>query len=175
MKIQKWVYAGAVGCAVALMAGCDWNFGGSADSWSDRYNWVNFSGTYEGTSGDIVSAVTGHDIARFTITHEGETLTFVDNWGSVYTGKFSSMRTTGGTSRDTAEDVDVPVNNDTLLASYEVKGSNAAGYPVTMTGTFQATVLVAGTPPRYRLTGRTIVGTYIELGGKVGSISGAAL
>ena len=40
--------------AVALVAGCEWDSSGKSESWSDSYNWVNFSGTYRNAQNGIL-------------------------------------------------------------------------------------------------------------------------
>ena len=39
---------------VGLVAGCEWDSGGKGNSWSDSYNWVNFSGTYRNSGGGML-------------------------------------------------------------------------------------------------------------------------
>ena len=49
MNFSKMWKLGAVAVAVAGVAGlcaCEWGAGSDATSWSDSFNWVNFSGTY---------------------------------------------------------------------------------------------------------------------------------
>jgi hypothetical protein len=38
----------------SIFVGCDWTSGGGVDSWNERWNWVNFSGTYRGISGGVL-------------------------------------------------------------------------------------------------------------------------
>jgi hypothetical protein len=265
---------------IALIAGlvsCDWSGTSEDESWSDRYNWVNFSGVYRGAGGGLLvssystqpgsnqgnvvtreviqrgngaknsfngtlanrqvvsgtvsidtevvgigavsltddgagvlaggggagtinystgaysltftgpvvngaavaaryeytsagsSGSSGKAIVTFSVTQEGNKLTFVDNNGAVYSGGFGSVRTTQGASRDTPTSSGTPVAGDTMIGSFEVRGKSAAGYSVTITGTFQGTV---GTS--LQLEGRTINGTWIEEGGKTGDVNGAA-
>ena len=46
----------AISLATTLLVGCEggWTSGGGVDSWSDAYNWVNFSGVYRGIDGGIL-------------------------------------------------------------------------------------------------------------------------
>lgn len=278
MKIRKWIQAGVTVSLLAVICGCDWSTSGDDDSWSDRYNWVNFSGVYRGagggalvstysttpasstsvftvtgeriatgngsktvfngtvksgnlvagsfsvstagyqlnetgggalsgnagSSGSIVSGTgawsvdfggtapdngapiyasyqytaktdtgtggsSGKTIYSFVVTQEGNKLSFVDNNGAVYSGNFGSVRTTQGASRDTPSDSGTPAVGDTVIGSFEVNGTSAAGYPVTITGTFQGTV-----GANLQLTGRVLNGTWIEKGGKTGNVSGQA-
>jgi hypothetical protein len=38
----------------AALTGCDWSAEDDDGGWSDRYNWVNFSGVYRGISGGVL-------------------------------------------------------------------------------------------------------------------------
>ena len=37
-----------------IVMGCEWTGSGSDGSWSDSYSWINFSGLYRGSGGDVV-------------------------------------------------------------------------------------------------------------------------
>jgi hypothetical protein len=53
-KSRVW---GLIVASVALSMGlisCDWSATSEDESWSDRYNWVNFSGTYRGANGALL-------------------------------------------------------------------------------------------------------------------------
>jgi len=52
--LKKIMCAGLGGLLAAVLAGCEWSAGGGADSWSDRYDWVNFSGVYRGIGGGVL-------------------------------------------------------------------------------------------------------------------------
>lgn len=54
MKKSVCVFAGAGLLAIALVAGCEWSAGSSAESFTDRYNWVNFNGIYRGVNGGLL-------------------------------------------------------------------------------------------------------------------------
>lgn len=43
-----------VAMAVVLLAGCSWETGSDATSWSSAFNWVSFNGTYRGASGGVL-------------------------------------------------------------------------------------------------------------------------
>jgi len=53
-QVRKTLPMLAGGMAVMILAGCDWSAGGGADSWSDRYKWVDFSGVYRGINGGVL-------------------------------------------------------------------------------------------------------------------------
>lgn len=90
---------GMLACAVAaigLVAGCEWESSGDGNSWSDSYNWVNFSGTYRSASGGIlVSAYTqtSGTTTTTTTTSSGETTTKTNSTSTVKSGASES----GGT------------------------------------------------------------------------------
>jgi hypothetical protein len=45
----------AVGLAlIGLVTGCEWTSGGGTEDWSDRYNFLNFSGVYRGLGGGLL-------------------------------------------------------------------------------------------------------------------------
>ena len=50
MKRFAWMCALAAALAVGV-AGCNWDTGSDAESWSSSYDWVNFSGVYRGAGG----------------------------------------------------------------------------------------------------------------------------
>lgn len=54
MKKSVFVFAAAGLLAIALVAGCEWSAGSSAESFTDRYNWVNFNGIYRGVNGGLL-------------------------------------------------------------------------------------------------------------------------
>ena len=53
MKRLAWIGLGVVALALGG-AGCSWETGGDATSWSSDYNWVNFSGLYRSAAGGLL-------------------------------------------------------------------------------------------------------------------------
>ena len=53
MKRFAWIGIGVAALAVGI-AGCSWETGDDATSWSSSYNWVNFSGVYRGVGGGLL-------------------------------------------------------------------------------------------------------------------------
>lgn len=47
---------------LAFVVGCDWTTGGGVESWSERWNWVNFSGVYRGADGGLL--ISDHSTQR---------------------------------------------------------------------------------------------------------------
>lgn len=95
MSVKGYVAGLTLAATLVMITGCEWSSGGGASSWSDSYNWVNFSGTYRGIGGGVlvtdytttpgtsgttnsVSEVTGYT----RIGSDGKALT-------VYSGKLS--------------------------------------------------------------------------------------
>ncbi len=278
MKRRWMVWAGA-GAAAALV-GCDWEAGDGADTVSNRYNWVNFSGVYRAANGSylvgefdagetnsilgerIATAVAGQStysgvlskrrvrpstvqivagvfvltdngagvlsgsgktgtivydtgawsidllgawppagtpitatyqaidapdggssgaaIYSFTLTQSGNALTIVDSNGATYSGRISSIRSTGGVSSDEpAATPPQPAIGDVVTASFEAEGRSRSGQNVKIVGTLTGTVAsttadgTTGTV-QIRLADRRLSGTWIEAGGRTGDIDGVA-
>lgn len=78
-------------CAVAaagLLAGCEWSTSSEHnDSWSDSYNWVNFSGTYRSASGGML--VTDYTSTPST-PGATNTYTSTESGGSLAAGSLSA-------------------------------------------------------------------------------------
>lgn len=53
MKHKAWIGL-LTACVAVCVIGCSWDTGNDADSWSDNFNWVNFSGAYRAQSGGIL-------------------------------------------------------------------------------------------------------------------------
>jgi len=286
MTRHHWLLGAAVGLAGLSFCGCDWSSGGDGNTWSDRYNWVNFSGVYRGIgggklvtdytatagtpgvtnavtneqidtgegndpgsptaysgtiskrpivagsltitamgytftdngsgaligsiggtggsinygtgswsinlnggtlnvgaavratyrytvagtagSGSAGSGATGITIYSFVVEQRGNVLVVTDNNGSVYNGKFGSVRTTGGSGADSPLETANPTVGTEVIAQFSASGTSKAGKKVTMTGTFQGVVGVGS------LNDRRMLGTWIESKGKTGDISGQA-
>jgi hypothetical protein len=143
----------------------EWPAGGSQIVASYQYLIAGNAG-----SGSAEPGSSGTTIYSFTVMHEGETLSITDNNGSVYTGTMGSVRSTGGADQDNTA---TPVAGDTIIAQFSATGVSAAGYSVTMTGTFQGTV-TAGGDSGFSLANRAMYGTWIEDGGTTGDINGEA-
>ena len=86
---SPWVMA--VMLAVGIV-GCDWEWSGDSSSWSDRYNWVNFSGTYGGASGGLLItdystvASSGSSSGTTYYTVSGEGVGAGDGTSTAYAG-----------------------------------------------------------------------------------------
>ena len=52
--MKRWAIVTVLMCVCLAVIGCKWNTGDDAESWSDSYNWVNFSGTYRAVGGGIL-------------------------------------------------------------------------------------------------------------------------
>ncbi len=115
------------------------------------------SGARPGSTGSIYS---------FNVVQQGQHLTFTDNNGATYTGVIGELRTASGTERTDEVDRFMPVDGDTMIATFTCSGVSAAMMQVKIVGSLQGTV-ASGV-----FTGRTLSGTWIELGGKTGDING---
>ncbi len=150
---------------------------------ADRPIYLTYNYIIGGSSGGSSSGSAGSSgvsIFAFNVQQEGNKLKIVDNNGSVYEGSFGSVRTTGGTDQDSSN---ATFNNgDEVIASFGASGTSKAGIGVQMTGNFQATITGVSssssggtTTTKMTLSGRRILGTWIEDGGKTGDINGAAV
>lgn len=131
---------------------------------------ITISYTYlvanDGTSGGSVTpGSSGATIYSFIITHQGQNLTIQDNNGATYSGYITGMSSSSGA---TNTETGMPVDGDTIIATFKCSGTSAAGISVTITGSLQGTVATSV------FAGRTISGTWIESGGKTGDINGQA-
>lgn len=163
-KMWKLCVATAAVAGLSGLCACEWGAGHDADSWSDSFNWVNFSGEYRGSGTKTVtktnvkesggtttasestsSALTG---SAYMVVQSGQNLTITDKSGAIFKGKFSSMRSASGYenrqavttqgSKDGVKTYDghaLPPGGDTIIGSFEATGP--AGR---MVGTFQGTV-----------------------------------
>jgi hypothetical protein len=189
--------AGSGGSGTVSYESGAWTFSLQTTQWSElsrkitvSYSYTTTSSTDDGkqdTSTDEGSKTTtttttqpttkagssGKAIYSFVVAQQGQHLTITDNNGAQYTGRLGELRSTSGAtsgnSKSTAEGGKVlPKDGDTIVATFNCKGTSAAGMSVTITGTFQGTVAASV------FTGRTMQGTWIEAGGKTGDINGTA-
>ncbi len=135
------------------------------------YVWIG-DGTQQGISRPG-SGATG-EILTFMVVQEGNELSFTDNNGAVFRGRFGSVRTNSGAGRDTPIDSILPASGTQVIAQFSVKGVSRAGKEVTITGTLQATVDVDADTGVVTLTERQMFGTWIEKDGKIGDVVGTA-
>ncbi len=152
--------------AAVAMVGCNWDTGNEATSWTDTYNWVNFSGTYTPFTGNSYVIKLGgiHSIAVF---HRGQNLEMRDDRGNLYTGYMKWIQSESGvlptpasTNGPTYPRAD---KTDRVVASYECTGSNGS----TIVGTFE------GYQVNNVLRDRIMLGTWV-LGPRADTIQGAA-
>lgn len=119
-----------------------------------------------GTGGGAQPGSSGKTIFAFNVEQMGQHLTITDNNGAVYKGYIREMRTASGAERGDEATRYMPVDGDTMIATFDCSGTSSAGVNVKLVGSFQGTV--AGGV----FTGRTITGTWIESRGKTGEIRG---
>lgn len=128
---------------------------------------------------DADAGNSGRGVFTFSITQSGNSLTIVDSSGATYSGRISSIRSTGGVSSDEPSATPLqPAVGDTLIASFEAEGRSGAGVAVKIVGTLSGTV--AGTTgggttaAQIYLNNRRLQGTWIEATGRTGDIVGVA-
>lgn len=152
----------AAALLAAGFAGCEWGSSSNDKSWSDSFNWVNFSGEYRNGAG-------GRQI--YTVIHQGQHLTITDGArGLVYEGTISSLRSSSGYENSkvqgvtgasqtvkSKEDHAMPPGNDTIIGSFEAKGAGGR-----MVGTLQGIVYDTNTDGKGDIFGgRTMTATLI--------------
>lgn len=80
-----------VAMAVVLLAGCSWETGSDATSWSSAFNWVSFNGTYRGAEGGVLvtaySSTPATPAGSETVTVEGENQGGFSAGATVFSGK----------------------------------------------------------------------------------------
>lgn len=170
--------SGSGGTGTVSYTGGTWSFQLDDTQWSASARSIQVDYSYtvsnEGSAGgNAKSGVSGRSIYSYVVVQQGQNLTITDNNGAQYKGRIGELRSTSGTtpanSKETsAGGIVLPKDGDTIVATFNCKGSSTAGKVVTITGTFQGTV-AAGV-----FTGRTMQGTWIESGGKTGDINGSA-
>ena len=59
--------------AMLTLTGCEWDSSSDGSSWSDQYNWLNFSGTYRATDGGtIVRGIATNPGGTTTVSRENK-------------------------------------------------------------------------------------------------------
>lgn len=158
-----------IGILAALTAagivGCSWETGDDATSWSDTYNWVNFSGTYTPFSGNS-NVIEMPGIKSITVTHVGQNLQMRDASGNHYDGYITWIQSESGVlpSGATTNAANYPngVKTDRVLAQFKCEGGGAS-----LVGTFE------GYQVNNVLRDRIMIGTWIK-GSQSDTIQGAA-
>lgn len=137
--------------------------------------------TTGGTSSSSSPGSSGVSIYAFNVQQSGNKLSIIDNNGSVYSGSFGTVQTTGNLGAGTSGGG--LVNGDQVIAPFSASGKSASGMFVNLTGNFQGTVAGVTTvsttsgstvshQTSFALSSRVIMGTWIEDGGKTGDIKG---
>lgn len=163
-----------IGILVALtavaMVGCNWDTGSDAETWSDVYNWVNYSGTYLGSFSNM-QVVAEAGIQSFTVTQQGQNLQILDNRGGAYEGNIRAIRSISGSGPaiSNTNSMVMPKDGDRVVASYECSGTSASRRSTQMVGTLEG-IITGGV-----FNNRRIFGTWIEAGGRSGTIAGEAI
>jgi hypothetical protein len=146
-----------------------------------RYSYTRSSTPGTGGAG---SGVSGRPILTLAASQNGNSLSLLDNNGATYSGKISSIRSTGGVSQNIPGTATNPADGDTVTANFEVSGRSAAGVSVRLVGTFSGLVelvqqqstggMQTSQPAQVRVLNRQVSGTWIEPGrtGDVNGVSG---
>jgi hypothetical protein len=133
------------------------------------------NGSSDSGGGDVVdnnSGATGITIYQFIVEQQGNNISFMDNNGSVYSGKLGRVSTTGGINQDNVSSTRTPTAGTTVFGDYNVTGTSKVGKQVRMVGSLQGVVMGAGSS--ISLANRVLLGTWLEKDGKTGQINGEA-
>ena len=139
MKLGWWSCA-VVGAGIVLM-GCDWEAGSGAETVSNRYNWVNFSGVYRAVSGTFLVSEFGSGGSATTNTSVGEKVATAVAGQSTYAGVTSRRRVLPGTFQIVAGVYVLTDNGSGVLS-----GSGKTGSIVYQTGAWSIDLLGAWPP-----------------------------
>jgi len=122
-KASRWGAAAGL-AALCGVAGCDWQSGGSADTTSNRYNWVNFSGVYRASSGGVlISDYTSSATSGAVTNTASETIGRTTATRGVYSGTLSRTPVLAGSVRITVASVVVTDDGSGALAGGTVTGT----------------------------------------------------
>lgn len=119
-----------VGLGIALAAicitGCSWETGNDAESWSSSYNWVNFSGTYRGSSGGLL--VTDYSTTPSTPGSTNVVTVSSEGQGGFVTGStdFSGVLNHGNLVAGSAT-ITLRGNNSTTYKTFADNGNGVLG------------------------------------------------
>jgi len=166
--MKRFALIGIMAAAAAVaMVGCEWETGSGTETWSDTYNWVNFSGTYTPfTNPNNLFVIEKAGIKSIAVTHRGQNLEMRDSSGNYYEGRMTWIQTASGSLPTPAgtNGVTFPNNAETdrVLAQYEVTGGGAR-----LVGTFEGYLI------NNVLRDRVMLGTWVK-GSKSDTIQGAA-
>jgi hypothetical protein len=178
------VLAGSSGTGTVTTDG-GWTIAFTGDSgpvsggWSATWQIVVYE---DGTPATTKPGSTG-SIYSFNVEHQGQNLTITDNNGAVYTGKINDMASASGAqntditqvgadesgndkSKYTYYESPLPEDGDIINATFEASGVSAAAMSVKIVGTLKGSV-ASGV-----FAGREMNASWIEVGGKTGSING---
>jgi len=112
----------------------------------------------------------GGAIYSFVVSHQGNLLQMTDSNGSVYDGRFSSVRTTGNIDQDTVRPS--PMVGEQVVANFTADGVSL-GRQVHIVGIFSG--VVQGQTGSLSLGNRQIMATWIEREGRTTGISAQSL
>jgi hypothetical protein len=127
----------------------------------------SYTVTDDVVSEDVVPGNTGAAIYALTVQQTGNVLAMIDSLGAEYAGQFSVVSTAGGDPTG--------ATSGEVVGSFQATGVSKSGLSVTITGTFQGTYTApANAGESGVLSDRVITGTWVEAGGKTGSVLGVS-
>lgn len=87
-------------CCVLALTGCEWTTGGNVTSWDDSGNWVDFSGTYKASDGQVLvrqfgATASTTNITSTTNTVSSELLTTGNGSSTAFNGQLTNSPVRG--------------------------------------------------------------------------------
>lgn len=151
--------------------------GSNRTSTSESSNGNNTTSTTTTVDDGKRPGSSGGAIYSLIVVQQGQNLTITDNNGGTYKGRIGTLRSSSGATPENSNSTDnggkvLPKNGDTIVATFNCKGTSAAGMSVTITGTLSGTVSSRSSVDPGIFINRQMQGTWIEAGGKTGDING---
>ena len=148
-----------IGLTFCLFAftGCEWTAGSGVDSWDDSGNWVDFSGSYAASDGNVLVRQFGAGSAPTTNTVSNELLATGDGSKTAFSGQTGYTPVRGSLTIFTAGGYRFTDTAGTTADTVSLTVTPADG----STGTFNySTRAFALTFPAPLASGTQIMGTY---------------
>lgn len=122
---------------ILFLTGCEWTAGSGVDSWDDSGNWVDFSGSYKASDGNMLVRQFGAGTAPTTNTASSELLATGDGSKTAFSGQtgYTPVRgsltiftaggyrftDTAGTTADTVSLAVTPADGSTGTFNYSTR------------------------------------------------------
>ncbi|MBU1734715.1 MAG: hypothetical protein KJ692_05690 [Verrucomicrobia bacterium] len=133
-KLISWL---TLSLCLCVLTGCEWTAGSGVDSWDDSGNWVDFSGSYKASDGNVLVRQFGAGTAPVTNTASDELLATGDGSTTAFNGQtgYTPVRgsltiftiggyrftDTAGTTADTVSLTVTPADGTTGTFNYSTR------------------------------------------------------